>query len=152
MAKPVMPDGARTVEKSYALTIPEEIRKDMVVTYLGQLMWFDTYCEMQERICNELRAKKRSIPENYWQKYELTKYDDGTVVARKRDGELVAVDGEDGTRKMVATKIANFSYAGQTGLDGRRNGKYNDEDRIIASDLASEPEVKEVAAWVTERE
>lgn len=142
-----MPDGARTVEKSYALTIPEEVRRDMIVPYLGQLMWFDAYCEMQERICAELRAKNRSVSPEYWHKFELTKYDDGRVVARKRAGELVAVDAEDGTRKMIATKVAAFSHAASIGLDGRRRGKYNDADRLIAQDLASEPEVREVAAW-----
>ena len=142
-----MPDGAKTVEKSYALTIPEEIRKDMLVPYLGQLMWLDAYCETQERLCEEIRAKNRSVPPDYWQKFELTKYDDGHVVARKRTAELVAIDAEDGTRKMVATKIANFSYAGQAGLNGRRTGKYNDADRLIAQDIASAPEVREVVAW-----
>ena len=152
MAKPILPQGAATITREYALTIPEDIRAQLIVRFCGELMLFDDYCKTQEAICNELRTKNKDIPETYWQKFELTKYDDGTVVARKRDGELIAVDREDGGRKMIATKVANFSYAGQAGLNGKMDGKYRDGDRLIAQDLASEPEVQEVAAWVMERE
>lgn len=152
MAKPILPQGAATITREYALTIPEDIRAQLVVRFCGELMLFDDYCKTQESICNELRTKNKAIPETYWQKFELTKYDDGTVVARKRDGELIAVDREDGGRKMIATKVANFSYAGQAGLNGKMDGKYRDGDRLIAQDLASEPEVQEVTAWVMERE
>lgn len=152
MAKPVLPKGAATIDRAYAMTIPEEIRGQLVKSFCGELMLFEDYCRVQQSICDGLRAKNRSIPEDYWQKFELTKYDDGKVVARKRSEELVTVDADDGTAKMVATKVATFSYSSQSGLNGERRGKYRDEDRIIMQDLACEPEVKEVAAWVTERE
>lgn len=152
MAKPVLPAGAATIDREYALSIPQEVRNQLVKSFCGELMLFDDYCRVQEQICAELRAKSSAIPDNYWWEFELTKYDDGKVVARKRPEELVMVDSEDGVAKMVATKVASFSYSAQSGLNGPRSGKYRDEDRIIANDLACEPEVKEVAAWITERD
>ena len=77
-AKPVMPEGAKTVDKQYALTIPEDIRKTMLVRYLGELMFLADYAETQKALNEELSNRSGgNVPNEYWKSFEIVKYDEG---------------------------------------------------------------------------
>lgn len=148
-AKPVMPEGAKTVRKQYALTIPEHIRKTMLVRYLGELMFLDDYAETQKALNAELSSRSGgNVPKEYWKSFEIVKYDNGRYVARKRSERLDEVDAEDG--KQSVARVANFSYARECNLDAKiPGGKYGDADRLVIGELDSEPEVGEVQDWTS---
>lgn len=97
--------------------------------------------EVMQRQAQRYGSKHVSSPESYILKFELVKKEDGTIVAspRKKPFKNTSEDVA-GMNLMMRSPFAD-----SIGLDVKKRGKYNDEDRLNFNEYGT-IEVGEVRA------
>ena len=97
--------------------------------------------EVMQRQAKRYGANHVSNPEDYILKFELVKKEDGTIVASPRKKPFKNTS-EDAAGMNL---LMRSPFSDSIGLDVRKRGKYNDEDRLNLNEYGT-VEVGEVRA------